>query len=96
MFSFLERLAWLQRLLYELTSFRALGSHKLPAGNRHGAPTPARWWLICHLRPISEWHLLWPLCMTVEFDLATGLGTRLFEPRVGFWSSLSHSRFDTS
>ena len=53
MFSFLERLAWLQRLLYELTSFRALGSHKLPAGNRHGAPTPARWWLICHLRPIS-------------------------------------------
>ena len=46
--------------------------------------------------PYVEWHLLWPLRMTVPDDVSTSLCARHLEPRIRFGASFSHSWFDTS
>ena len=43
----------------------------------------------------GEWHLLWPMRMTMRLDVLPSLGAWHLQPRVGFGPSLSHSWLDT-
>jgi hypothetical protein len=46
--------------------------------------------------PIHKWHLLCLPRVPMALDLSSSLRARNFQPRVGFGSSLSHSRLNAS
>ncbi len=46
--------------------------------------------------PLTGWHLLWLIRMTMPLDVSAGLVAGHLQPRVGFGPSFSHSRLDAS